>query len=218
MINKRISAVLITRDAVTGRAPSHEITAELDGEPFRPEYRDGGYIIFIDLPEREYKLKLKSVSYFDETLTLLIDGDRDGHIVSLKPKSARTVTRGGFDPGAAVSVAFPRAPEIKTAQIIEPGERERVRVFCRSSAALPVLPGEFLLADGDNSERCVLRELSGGAGDFAAPFERRHERGLPFLPCALYRADDGGRVTASIGSGDAYLFDEAAGRLFIQSE
>jgi hypothetical protein len=213
MIRTRVSAVLITRDAVTGRPLSKEVLVELDGEMFRPEYREGGYILFLNLPRGEYDVCLKSARYFDERLTLTADGDTEGRIVSLKPRDAYAVTSGGFMPGAAVTVAFPRAPEIKTAQTIEAGVAEEIRLICRSPAVLPALPGEFLLTDGECSERCTLRTFSVGRGSFAGPFTQAHKQGLALLPCAVYRADANGEVTAYLGSKPAYFLDEASGKL-----
>jgi hypothetical protein len=213
MIRTRVSAVLITRDAVTGRPLSKDVLVALDGEMFRPEYREGGYILFLNLPRGEYDVQLRSARYFDERLTLTADGDAAGRIVSLKPRGAYAVTCNSFTPGAAVTVAFPRAPEIKTAQAIKANIAEEIRLLCRSASALPALPGEFLLADGERSERCTLRALSAGRGDFARPFAQAHKQGLALLPCAVYRADAKGGVTAYLGAKPAYFFDEACGKL-----
>jgi hypothetical protein len=210
MIRTRISAALITRDAVTGKALSRDVSVTLGGEAYRPEYREGGYILFLDLPAGDHKVTLKSARYFEERLTLSVGGERDGRIVSLRPRAACVVRRGGFLPGGLVAAAYPRAPELKTAQATEPGAAAQgVRLLCRSPAALPPLPAEYLLTDGSASERCTLRALStAGDGDFAAPFKNAHARGCALLPCVVYRADADGEISVSLPKGNAVFFDE----------
>jgi hypothetical protein len=214
MIRTRVSAVLIARDAVTGRALSRDVTVTLGGEPYRPEYREGGYILFLNLPEGEYEATLKSARYYEERLTITADGNTDGRIVSLRPRAAPRVRRGGLTPGGAVAAVFNRAPEVKTAQIIEPGASVTARLFCRSAGALPPLPAEFLLSDGGDSELCTLRALSAdGEGMFSRPFEKAHERGRVLLPCAVYRASADGEAEVSLPAGEAFLFDAEKGEL-----
>jgi hypothetical protein len=221
MIRTRVSAVLITRDAVTGKALSRDVTVTLNGEVYRPEYRAGGYILFLNLPGGEYEVSLKSARYFEEHLTLFVGAARnesdesgesdesDERVVSLRPRAARVIERGGFSPGGLITVAYPRVPELKTAQEINPGESKDVRLFCRSPAALPPLPAEYLLTDGGDSERNTLRALSAdGTGDFAKPFKNAHKRGCALLPGGVYRAEMNGEISASIPNKAAVFFDE----------
>ena len=50
MIRFRADAVFTVYDGFTGKAlPPSAVRVLLDGEPYRPEYRQGGHLVFINL-------------------------------------------------------------------------------------------------------------------------------------------------------------------------
>lgn len=211
MIHRRLSAAVAVRDALTGRPLPRGIIVELDGEPMRPEYREGGYIVFIDLPAGGHRLTLRAPGYVAESVDMQADGG-GVRIVSMVPLAARAAARGGFEPGAAIAVAISREPEVKLGQDAPAGGGAEWRVHCRVAAALPGFPAEFLLVDGDGSERCTIERIQGGIGIFAAPFARAHKRGLRLLPCSVRIADGRGEIAVCIPE-TGYLFDESAKQL-----
>ncbi|MDR1299174.1 MAG: hypothetical protein LBJ84_02845 [Oscillospiraceae bacterium] len=148
MIRRRLSAAVAVRDALTGRPLQRGIAVELDGKTVKPEYREGGYIVFIDLPDGAHGLTLRAPGYAAESVEVRADGG-GVRIVSMAPLGARTAARGGFEPGAAIAVALLREPELKLGQDAKADGGAEWRVHCRVAAALPLFPAEFLLVVGE---------------------------------------------------------------------
>jgi hypothetical protein len=208
MIVTRIGCALITRDALTGRPLSKEVLVTVDGAAARPEYRQGGYVLLLNLSQGKHEVTLRSPLHMTETITVTPDGGAVERIVNMAPRDAAPVTRAGYTRGDLVTVAFEREPELRLGQDTAAGDVTQWRVVCRAAGALPGLPAEFLIIDGNDSERSILELISGETGQFRSGFARAHKRGSRLLPCVVCKADTRGEVTARLRPGTAYVFDE----------
>ena len=71
----RLSAVLRVLDGFTGRpVVRNDVRWTLDGEPVRPEYRSGGYFVFVDLAPGTHEAVLDGMKFKPETLTITVPG------------------------------------------------------------------------------------------------------------------------------------------------
>jgi len=209
MIRLRADAVLTVYDGYSGRpATQSTVRVFLDGVPFRPEYREGGYLVFINLEPGGHEIALKSAYYLDETISVETGpGCQAQRIVSLKPgqnypfsgdTTRLCVTVRGKNkpvPGARVSLATVTGTEVKIAQdLTKKGDLE-LKLYVSGRRELR-LPGEYLIVDGKNSEECTLGSVTDGTGFLAEPLTFEHKRGVAFCPCQRYITDENGSFTA----------------------
>ena len=60
MIRLQASAVLAVRDGYTGRpVTASAVQCFLDGQRVLPQYRQGGYLVFLNLPDGPHQLLLR---------------------------------------------------------------------------------------------------------------------------------------------------------------
>ena len=207
IIRMHVSLVLSVYDGFTGRAmPNSSVSVLLDGQRFRPEYRSGGYLVFYGLEPGEHELVLNALNFREERFSVAVtETGREERIVSLKPSErysfGRDVTILCLEiaresvplSGSRVWLAPADTAELKIAQDSASEGDVSARLYTRGKETLP---GEYLIADGENSEICVILELSDGVGFFAAPLTRSHKRGTVLRPCRSYETDLNGLITA----------------------
>lgn len=210
MIHIHANAVLRVLDGFTGQPlPPSALRCTVDGMPFRPLAKDGGYYILTGLPPGEHPVTLQAPRYAGECLTVP-GGPRETRsvLVTMKPgagyRFGAAVTwltlrvKAGKKtpaPGRRVWIAA-RNPllELRVAQESLSKGDTGGRLFYPASMKSLSLPREFLLADGEQSEICRLEELEEPC--FAAPLAYSHKRGRSMFPAQVYTADEAGEIRA----------------------
>lgn len=204
MISMHASAVCHVRDGYTGRElqPSALICA-IDGAPCRPVGKEGGYLVFLNLPHGAHRLSLRCQGYQEEWVEFEADGGTREIDVTMKPGPGypfrQTVTRltltvleKNAPASGRVLWLAAAGPELKIAQTkVEAGETE-TRIFCKQTAP----PGAYFLEDGKDSEIVILRGIEGEQAVLAAPLKNSHSRSKQFLPAQRYRTGEDGTLTA----------------------
>lgn len=224
MINIHVDAVLAVRDGFTGRPIERGLVCTLDGEPFRPVSKAGGYLVFTGLAEGEHSLVLRGGYYRDEHITLRASRQSRTEIaVSMKPGSAypfggaytraRITLTGKGAAGAQVWLAAAEPLfEVKVAQdAVSKGDSE-ARVFIKCSAAQLAMPCNLLVEDGKSTEVVLLNELNDEIAYFTRPFAFSHKRSRVLRPAQLFTAGEDGVVEAAYRQPVKLSYFTASGR------
>ncbi|GHU57950.1 hypothetical protein FACS1894133_1790 [Clostridia bacterium] len=168
MIHISVSFVLVLRcfgRAVDGKA----VLVKLDGQDFRPEYRDGGYLVFVNIPGGTHEVELRSAAYQNKTVSVQKSATKlNSVIVNLTPKQPR----------ANLSV---QPKIIKLSQDCTEIGATNAKFYCAEK--MYDLPCEFIVDDGDNSEKCVISDIADGLLQFEKPLTKPHKRGAAFTIC-----------------------------------
>ena len=207
MIRLQASAILAVRDGYSGRPVSASaVQCFLDGQRYLPQYRQGGYLVFLNLESGSHQLLMRGAYYQDEYLEIKVDGARPAeYSVTLKPSAAypfrRAVTRltvhlegGSAAEGQIVWVA-PRsaAAELRLSQDEAAAGSCSLKLFYRGGAE-GRFPGNYLVCDKTKSEAVLLERLEGEQGTLKSPLAHPHKRGAVLLPAQAYRGDGKGRL------------------------
>ena len=210
MIRMHVDAVFTLYDGFTGKAmPPSAVRVMLDGQRFRPEYRQGGYLVFINLEPGNHKVVFSAAYYGDETADFeTMRNSRVERVLSLKPglnypfggKATRltaiVTAKGKCTPKKRVALAAGDGPEIRVAQDSAAAGDSEFKLYVRGELARLKLPGEYLIVDGKNSEVCTLSAVNEGTGRFAAPLIYEHKRGKALILSQTYTTDENGVFTA----------------------
>lgn len=210
MIRVHVSVVLAIRDGFTGRpVASHDISVLLDGQAYRPEYREGGYFVFTNLAPGKHQIVLRGSYYHDEPVMVVLDEEAlEQRVVSLKPApnypfggsitqvQVSVTDKGQPAVGQSVRVAVSSPAEMKIAQeLVEPGACQ-AKLYLRGNPDQLRLPADYLIVDGKESEVCTLNAVEGEMGSFMVPLSHQHKRGKALCPCQTYIADENGLFSA----------------------
>lgn len=205
-----VDAALSVRDGFTGAplAPG-ALQCAVDGRPYRPVTKNGGYFVFAGLTPGEHVITLRGARYREELVRVMASGRACAELaVTMKPAEnypfgaavtwlTLAVTRKGAPEHGAVICLAVEDPlrEIRIAQDEAPAGETQCRLFCRVSA-LAALPANCLLPDGKETEIAVLSEISGDMGFFARPLAYAHKRGRSLYPAQLFTAGLEGVIRA----------------------
>ena len=222
MIRLKASAVLAVRDGFSQKAISaSSVQCFVDGQRFHPQFRQGGYLVFINLSEGEHEILLRGAYYQEERITIVTG--RKGWVergVTLKPSAdypfRQRVTRlivsqAGISSAAGGLLwvaAGNRLTELRLAQDeVKKGEQSLRLYFYGSPEGR--FPGNYLLLDGKKSEVVSLADLDGAqTGRLESPLLYPHKRGVLFLPAQPYPADREGKVRVYFREpGEVHLFE-----------
>ena len=210
MIRMHADAVLHVRDGLTGRAvESGGLLCSLDGLPYKPVHKLGGGLVLINLLEGPHSLTIACPGFQNEQVDLeAAPGVTQELYVALKPSDRYPflgeITRLFLTvmekkqpaAGRILWLCAPGAPECKLAQTrAEPGTME-LRLFWKGTAARLIVPGEFLLEDGSDTEIVTIESLNGETGVLASPLVKGHNRGKLLFPAQRFRADGAGTISA----------------------
>ncbi len=209
MIRLHVSAVLSVCDGYTGRpiAPS-AVACSLDGQPYRPEYREGGYLVFVNLEPGLHTLVMRGAYFQPERVLLDIrENDKREYGVTLKPASnypfGNTATRllirvvkktkpvGNYQVWVAARAA---GEEIKLAQDQAEAGSTSIRLFRRGSQ--PWVSKNFLVGDGKASEVVFLSDIQENQAILAEQLKNVHKRGVALYPAQAYMTNENGECTA----------------------
>lgn len=209
MISMHVSAVCRVRDGFTGRAmePSG-LVCTLDGAPFRPVGKPGGYLVLVNLPGGTHRLSLRCQGYQEEWMEIRSGRGTQELDVTMKPGEGYpfrqevtlltlTILEGG-EPAAGrqLWLAAPGPTEMKIAQTRAEAGSTGLRIFCKGAAA-PAVPGTYLIADGADSEIVFLRALEEEMGELLEPLRRGHGRSRSLLPAQRYHTGADGVLRAA---------------------
>ena len=214
MIHFSADIVLAVRDGFTGKPIAQSaLLCTLDGAPFRPLLKKGGYIVFTNIGEGEHSIVLSGARYVDEHLSVNVsEGQCVEKAVSMKPsakypfgKSVTRLTLAVKRSGAPareseiwISVANPLY-EIKIAQDSVASGEKVSRLFSRDKKILEQLPAAYLVYDGRSSEIVEIADLTEETGSFESPFGFAHKRGTVLFPAQKYTADASGVIEMVFG-------------------
>lgn len=219
MISVHVSLVCCVRDGFTGKEmdPSALICA-VDGVPCRPAGKEGGYIVFTDLPKGSHRLSVRCHGYQEEWIAFEADGLTHEIDVTMKPGAGypfrqsvtllRLTVLEEKRPAGGRLFWLAAGQEMKIAQAkAEAGDRE-LRIYCKGAA----MPGAYLIEDAENSEIVFLRGIEGENAVLAEPLRSGHGRGKRFLPAQSYHTGEDGTLTAVFrAAGHVLLFDPHRG-------
>ena len=212
MIRRHVSAALLVRDGFTVRAlgSGAQVRCLLDGQPCRPVWKEGGYLILTDLPAGEHLLLLERRGYQRERYQFRAeDGVTAEDSLFLKPGPGYpfppgtaalelTVLEGAAPAAQPVWLGMSGPSPLKLAQDGAAGTR--LRLFCGNPGLLPV-PGSFLLTGPEGGELVHLRSLQGETGELDAPPAGSYGRGAELVPVQPFQPDAGGRLRAVFPAG-----------------
>ena len=227
MIRRRVSAALLVRDAFTGLAlpPGSGTLCTVDGQPFTPVWKDGGYLVLTDLPAGEHTVALRRHGYLEETLTVPVaDGRAWQGWTGLRPGPGyafpagtawvclRLLEKKKPLAGAEVWLAPDGGGRLKLAQDqAKAGDRELKLFYASPESRLPV-PGDFLIVDKKNPETAALECMRSGRAGLARPLEYDHARGKELMPAQRYGTGGNGEISCVLReSGKLWVL--CAGRL-----
>lgn len=210
MIDIRLSAVLIARDGFSGKPlAKNAFRVSLDGFAVKPEYRAGGYFVFVNLEPGLHEIRLEGPYFKPETVCVSVpESGYDERIVSMKPSErypfGQSVTRLKLialhkhkpAENELVLIASRSAFDPKIAQDDLKKGDATAKLYIRGEPGGLRLPAQFLLVDARLSEVCVLTEAADSIGVFRAPLSAAHKRGKPLYPAAEYRLDKNGELSA----------------------
>lgn len=205
MIRRQVSAVLLVRDALTGRriAPDSGMLVQLDGRIYPALKKPEGYLVLTDQAPGVHRLVLRRHGYQDKQMELSVPegGYYEGWIDLLPGPGYRfpadtawvylNVTKKGR-PLAEERLWISAGEEgrLKLAQdSAKPGDRE-LKLFCRGPEQMIPVPGEFILGE----ELLTVKSLQNGTAVLAEPLERKHPRGQALLPVQQYVTDPSGQA------------------------
>lgn len=225
MITIHASAVCRVRDGYTGQPlAGSSLLCTLDGAPVRPLAKAGGYLVLLDLSPGPHRLSLRGHGYQEEWVELQAGEGTQEIEVTMKPGAGYPfrgqVTRltltvqEGERPAAHCQLWLAASPrsELKIAQTkVQAGQRQ-FRLYSKGPAAA-VATGEYLIADGADSEIVRLQGLEEEMATLSGPLARDHSRGRPLLPAQRYRTDGAGRLTAVFQTACTVAVYEAQGGL-----
>ena len=208
MITMHVSAVCRVRDGFTGRAiEASGLVCALDGAPFRPVGKPGGYLVLVNLPGGTHRLSLRCQGYQEEWVEIRSGRGTQELDVTMKPGEGYpfrqevtwltlTLLEGG-EPAAGrqLWLAAPGPAELKIAQTRAEAGSTGLRIFCKGAAA-PAVPGTYLIADGADSEIVFLRALEEEMGELLEPLRRGHSRSRALLPAQRYHTGADGTLRA----------------------
>lgn len=227
MIRRRVSAALLVRDAFTGLAlpPGSGTLCTVDGQPFTPVWKDGGYLVLTDLPAGEHTVTLRRHGYLEETLTVpAADGRAWEGWTGLRPGPGyafpagtawvclRLLEKKKPLAGAEVWLAPDGGGRLKLAQDqAKAGDRELKLFYAGPESRLPV-PGDFLIVDKKNPETAALECMRSGRAGLARPLEYDHARGKELMSAQRYGTGGNGEISCVLReSGKLWVL--CAGRL-----
>ncbi len=228
MIRLQVSAALAVRDGFTGRPIARNtVRCFVDGQPFRPEYRQGGYLVFVNLEPGEHRVLLRGSHYLDEHIRLETrPGVMDEKSITLKPAPNypfyHAVTqlivryREKSQPisGHCLWVSARAAMEdIKIAQDMAEAGSTSARVYFRGGEE-GRFPRNYLILDGKKSEIVHISGCEGGCASFDKPLGQSHKRGVALYPAQAYHTDEKGEILAFFRAAvPVELFDPLSNRL-----
>ena len=229
MIRLRASAVLAVYDGYSCQAISASmVQCFLDGQRILPQYRQGGYLVFINLEPGIHELLLRGAYYQEERLRLQIDPAQPvQYTVALKPAAnypfRRAVTQlsallegGAAAAGQQLWVALKTpAQELRLAQEEAAAGSESLKLYFRGRPE-GRFPGQYLFTDRGGSEVVLLDAPEEGQARLGAALAFQHKRGATLFPAHPYRADAQGRVQIFLREPmPVYLFCPEKKRLYL---
>lgn len=225
MFKLRADLVVLVLDGYTGKALNPAgVRVILDGSLYRPQYKEGGYMVFINIEPGEHEIILKSTFFLDESFRFTVSGEGFAErIVTLKPadnysfgkNSAHVIATvrqsGAVLAGAAVRFAISgsrQGNEIKIAQgTLNPGDTD-VRLFIKGGAVLN-LPMEYLFVSDKNAEINTLTAAEDNVYMLQSPSVQEYKRGDSLYPAAIYETDEDGIFSAYVREpGKIFVFAE----------
>lgn len=210
MIRIHTNAVVRVLDGFTGLAlaPS-AVRFRVDGSPFTPVVKPGGYYVLTGLPVGEHEVVLQANGFGPERLTI-VGGMREmaDLLVTLKPGEGyrfqssvtwmtihiRTAKKEPA-PGKRVWIAAKNPIyELRIAQATLAKGATTGRLFYPPSMRAVSLPRHFLVVDGERSEVVLLNELD--EAQFADGLVNDHKRGRCLYPAQVYTSNEDGDIRA----------------------
>lgn len=212
-MNKRASFVLNLSDALTRRPLPGLSDAQfsLDGKPALPVYKAGGWFVFINLPDGEHVVSVRTNRHQEERVRFALSNAKPyvEEYRRMKPGERYAASRSSVQP-RRVAVTQNGVPCGDTSilllgdtkgvfKIAEDDATERrtyLRLFIANPrAANQLLPGRFFIKDAARSEVCAVRERA-EEDMFAlgAPLLHAHKRGIPLCVVEEYWTDQQGEA------------------------
>lgn len=211
MIRFHVSAALSVRDAFTGKPlAQNAIQCFLDGERYLPQYKPGGYFVFVNLPEGAHRVVLRGPYYQDEIVefTATESGLQELPVL-MKPEESYpgggsmvrlqgVLERKGQPLGAERLYIAEQSltREIKLAQDQAAAGETTLRLFYRGGSEGIATPGAYLLKDGKSSEILLLKAIEGEMGILLEPLQHDHKRGKGIYPATAYLTNAEGKFMA----------------------
>lgn len=202
VIVSKLSIVFALIDTFTAGPPIvRSYTVKLDGCSIRPMYKNGGYVVFQNIPTSSWLFRIESPYY----MTKQIHIEPDFHSAPLEPITiplvpaptypfargttllrAKLADKFGVPRSAVTMLAQVKGPSCAKAKIVKEDLKQGAQSAFVSATFGRLFPGERLrLAHSDGSEELVeIAEVAdeGKRCSFAAPLERSYPRGSQLYP------------------------------------
>lgn len=181
MIRRQVSAVLLVRDALTGRriAPDSGMLVQLDGRIYPALKKPEGYLVLTDQAPGVHRLVLRRHGYQDKQMELSVPegGYYEGWLDLLPgpgyhfPADTAWVYLNVTKKGRPLAeerlwISAGEEGRLKLAQdSAKPGDRE-LKLFCRGPEQMIPVPGEFILGE----ELITVKSLQNGTAVLRSPW------------------------------------------------
>lgn len=212
-LGKRVSLVLWLIDQYTGLGCNEkDVTVYLNGKIEAFQRKAGGYLVFTDLPEEVYRVRVEVAHYFAQELDVnLSEIVAQGRIVylSLVPapdysfNTTATLLRASVSRGKPVNVtATLMSDDCARAKLGRQGAVVGSREVFLVDVAMFSAPGDSFIirpAGSDNGEPCEIDEPGKGEDNYTLryPLQEDHERGELLMPVMKTCADDRGEIVVA---------------------
>lgn len=224
MVNKLASLVLNLSDSFTKKPISSlaSVSITLDGEAYRPIYKDGGWFVFVNLPRGEHLVTASSSKYQTERIAFTLQPGSTDYVEEyrrMKPSgklsksgaqgySMMVVIGGKPYANASLLLLMDQKAAFKVAEDDATRGRNYIKLFTASpQTALQLVPGHFFIHDGTRSEICAVRER--GEEDvyaLAGPLANPHKRGVALRAVEEYWTDEKGMAFLIVPEGMEPVF------------
>lgn len=217
-LGRKVSMVLWLIDQHSALGCNDELDVYLNGRPAAYQRKAGGYLVFTELMENDFRVRVESRYYlpeeFDVSLSSLNSAEPVVY-VPLKPAPAYP-----FNTGATlirVSFCSPQGRPLQTvltavisseiaarAQLGRQGAKAGAAEIKLVEVTGRTAPGDLLLIkarEGENEEICELTSMNnGGEGSYflKQPLAFDHGRGVPVMPLIVTRSDERGEAVIVI--------------------
>lgn len=216
----KVSMVLWLIDQYRGLGCNEELDVYLNGQPAPFQRKAGGYLVFTDLEEDFYQIRIESRYYLTEELEVYLSSlDRTEPIVYVPLKPAPAYP---FNPGATLiraSLGNARGKPVSAgltatlgsdncarAQLGRQGAQAGAREIVLVDVTGRIAPGDLLLIrprEGEETgEVCEMTSMNTGEGIYGLkrPLLSGHGRGALLMPVTAARSDERGEAVIAIRS------------------
>ncbi len=210
-LGRKVSMVLWLIDQYTSLGCNEDITVYLNERPASFQRKAGGYLVFSDLEEDQFRVSIESPCYFTEQLEISLNNlNRSEPVVYVPLKPAPQYR---FNPGATLIraslcdnngepvscslIATLSSNDCARARLGRQGAKAGASEISLVDTTGRMAPGDLLLIrpqEAKSGEVCEITTMGVGEGVYSLkqPLLTDHSRGELLMPVTITRSDERG--------------------------